>query len=70
MARGYLRQARTRALGKDVDPDRVQAELAKWQSEKNTAILNRMFGEYRAWLARPKKMLSERDDLNQNKFVS
>ena len=44
----------------DFDRDAVQAELAKWQSEKNIASLDRIFGEYRAWLARPKKMLSER----------
>ena len=47
---------------KDFDQARVQIELAKWQSEKNTAILDRIFGEYRTWLARPKKMLTERDD--------
>jgi hypothetical protein len=42
---------------KDFDEDAVRIELKKWQSEKNSAVLNRMFGDYRAWLSKPKKML-------------
>ena len=35
--------------------------MNKWQSEKNVATLNRIFGKYRAWLASPNRMFFERD---------
>jgi hypothetical protein len=41
----------------DIDDEKIQAELVKWQSEKNIAALRRMFGDDRPSLSSPKKML-------------